>query len=287
MGRRAWAVLIGSALLVAACNQSQLGSAAAPILTSDGYTLAERWSIMLDAIAGSATPGRSTGAETCGGADEVGPYRGLPGCRSGGEAAVVARVIDGDTLRLTDGREIQLIGVDAPEVDDCAGDDATRHSRTRVEGERITLHDEPGVGTDRSGRALAYVRYAGPDTDYDLGYSLVYNGLAVPYPAYAGNDRYTANIAQAADEHPADSGTCEQPPVTTEPSDDSDRDRRPIAPLVDAPRAPDVAPVPASGSTYYPDCAAARAAGAAPLSVGDPGYRPGLDRDGDGHACEN
>jgi hypothetical protein len=38
--------------------------------------------------------------------------------------------------------------------------------------------------------------------------------------------------------------------------------------------------------TYYPDCAAARAAGAAPIHVGEPGYRPELDADGDGTACE-
>jgi hypothetical protein len=38
--------------------------------------------------------------------------------------------------------------------------------------------------------------------------------------------------------------------------------------------------------TYYPNCAAARTAGAAPLRRGDPGYRAGLDRDDDGRACE-
>lgn len=37
---------------------------------------------------------------------------------------------------------------------------------------------------------------------------------------------------------------------------------------------------------YYPNCAAARAAGAAPLYAGEPGYRRKLDRDGDGVACE-
>ena len=37
---------------------------------------------------------------------------------------------------------------------------------------------------------------------------------------------------------------------------------------------------------YYANCAEAKAAGAAPLHRGDPGYRPGLDRDGDGVACE-
>jgi Excalibur calcium-binding domain/Protein of unknown function (DUF1524) len=40
-------------------------------------------------------------------------------------------------------------------------------------------------------------------------------------------------------------------------------------------------------SVYYPDCAAARRASAAPLYAGQPGYRPGLDRDGDGIACES
>lgn len=38
--------------------------------------------------------------------------------------------------------------------------------------------------------------------------------------------------------------------------------------------------------TYFANCAAARAAGAAPLYQGDPGYSRKLDRDGDGVACE-
>lgn len=37
---------------------------------------------------------------------------------------------------------------------------------------------------------------------------------------------------------------------------------------------------------YYSYCADARAAGVVPLYVGEPGYRPELDRDGDGVACE-
>jgi hypothetical protein len=37
----------------------------------------------------------------------------------------------------------------------------------------------------------------------------------------------------------------------------------------------------------YPDCAAARAAGAAPLRVGDPGWNAALDGDGDGVGCES
>jgi hypothetical protein len=37
---------------------------------------------------------------------------------------------------------------------------------------------------------------------------------------------------------------------------------------------------------YYQNCSAARAAGAAPVYAGDPGYARKLDRDGDGVGCE-
>ncbi|GAA1344328.1 excalibur calcium-binding domain-containing protein [Arthrobacter roseus] len=50
-----------------------------------------------------------------------------------------------------------------------------------------------------------------------------------------------------------------------------------------APPAP--APVPAPAA-YYPNCSAVRAAGAAPIYVGQLGYGTHLDRDGDGVACE-
>lgn len=52
------------------------------------------------------------------------------------------------------------------------------------------------------------------------------------------------------------------------------------------PEPPAPVPAPASPSAYYPNCAAARAAGAAPLYEGDSGYSLRLDRDRDGIACE-
>lgn len=39
-------------------------------------------------------------------------------------------------------------------------------------------------------------------------------------------------------------------------------------------------------NVYYPNCAAARAAGAAPVRIGEAGYGRHLDRDGDGVGCE-
>ena len=43
---------------------------------------------------------------------------------------------------------------------------------------------------------------------------------------------------------------------------------------------------PRNHAPYYANCAAAKAAGAAPLRRGQPGYRAAMDRDGDGVACE-
>lgn len=50
---------------------------------------------------------------------------------------------------------------------------------------------------------------------------------------------------------------------------------------------PTTAPKASGGrDVYYPNCAAARAAGAAPVRRGDPGYARHLDRDNDGIGCE-
>ena len=74
-----------------------------------------------------------------------------------------------------------------------------------------------------------------------------------------------------------------QAPATEAPSAEA-----PAAPVSEAPaqQAEPVQQAPAQSSVYYETCADARAAGAAPLHRGEPGYRPGLDKDGDGVACE-
>ena len=66
---------------------------------------------------------------------------------------------------------------------------------------------------------------------------------------------------------------------------DSEWDARPAdtAPLAVETDRPD--PTAVEQSVHYSSCAEARAAGKAPLHVGEPGYSAALDPDGDGVAC--
>lgn len=77
------------------------------------------------------------------------------------------------------------------------------------------------------------------------------------------------------------SPTSVAPPSVTKPEPEPEPPAAPAPPPADS--SPDTS---AGGSAYYRNCAAARAAGAAPLYRGAPGYRSALDRDSDGVACE-
>lgn len=62
---------------------------------------------------------------------------------------------------------------------------------------------------------------------------------------------------------------------------------RQAAPVPAAPAVPAVPAAPAApANVYYANCTAARAAGAAPIYAGTPGYGKHLDRDGDGIGCD-
>lgn len=91
----------------------------------------------------------------------------------------------------------------------------------------------------------------------------------------------TETVTQAAAPAPLfEPPAAEGPPIVEAPPPESELPPQPLAPpIVEAPQE-----IPSSA--YYRNCAAARAAGAAPLYVGDPGYRSGLDGDSDGVACE-
>ena len=68
--------------------------------------------------------------------------------------------------------------------------------------------------------------------------------------------------------------------VTTPPP----TERAPAAPVVLTTRTP---PSQVTARVYWANCTQARDAGVADIPSGSPGYRPGLDRDGDGFGCDS
>lgn len=105
---------------------------------------------------------------------------------TGFEAVEVAEVIDGDTIKLSDGRRLRYIGIDAPETKhpkkgkECYGDLASEKNKSMVLNKIVYLEKDVSE-TDRYGRLLRYVWL---DQNTMLNEQLVLEGyaLAVSYP---------------------------------------------------------------------------------------------------------
>ncbi|TSC76223.1 MAG: micrococcal nuclease [Parcubacteria group bacterium Gr01-1014_31] len=73
-------------------------------------------------------------------------------------SASVARVIDGDTIELKDGRRVRYLGIDAPEFSrkDCFANESKMANERLVLGKTVRL-ERDRTDTDRFGRLLRYV----------------------------------------------------------------------------------------------------------------------------------
>ena len=118
---------------------------------------------------------------------EVTPTNLIPG------ATVVKRVIDGDTIELTDGTTVRYLGMDTPETVDplkpvqCFGKEAKAKNAELVLNQEVKLVADV-ENADRYGRLLRYV-YVG-DTFVNL--ELVKQGYAYSYP-------YPPNVSREAE----------------------------------------------------------------------------------------
>jgi micrococcal nuclease len=86
----------------------------------------------------------------------------------------VTRVIDGDTIDVSDGRRIyrvRICGMDAPESGQEFGEEAATALRKVVGGKTVTV---TGVEIDKYDRLVAYVDYSGQN----LGVAMCAAGLA-------------------------------------------------------------------------------------------------------------
>lgn len=199
-----------------------------------------------------------------------------------------AYAIDGDTLDMG-GERIRLFGIDAPEsMQTCqrkgapwaCGNDAKLLLAGMIEGNTVDC-----VARDRDsyGRTVATCRVG----QRDLAGVLVREGLAVALRSFSQD--YVEAEARAKGFGMALWGSVFQAPAefrAANPALFKAPTPVPAGRMARRAAAPAGAQAMALGRVMFRNCAEARAAGAAPLYRGQPGYRPQMDGDNDGVACE-
>ncbi len=196
-------------------------------------------------------------------------------------AVTLTSVVDGDTIDTSAGK-VRLIGIDTPEVGAWGYDQATAELSAFLATGALTLvavdlRDD----TDRYGRLLRYVQVGGKDAGahmIETGWAIAKYDSRDGYGGHPLQPQYVTVDAQhemPAQPAPAQPAAAPAQPAPVQPAP---------APAQPAPAQP--APAPAPADVYYKNCDAVRAAGAAPIYQGQPGYASHLDRDKDGIGCD-
>ncbi|MGE5702500.1 MAG: thermonuclease family protein [Clostridia bacterium] len=214
-------------------------------------------------------------------------------------SAKVLEVIDGDTIKVDlNGTEtpIRFLLVDTPETKHPQhgelpfGKEASNFTKGLLTGKTVELEQDGIPVPDKDGHMLYYAYVEGKSVQ-EL---LLEKGLARVVNTDHQNAKYMS-LYRAIQEKAQKTGTgiwgvnnyVKEDGYHPEAVKKEVAVKKEAAPTPKpAPKpAPKAAPQPAK-EVYYGSCKEAKAAGAAPLHRGEPGYRAKLDRDNDGVACE-
>jgi micrococcal nuclease len=112
-------------------------------------------------------------------------------------AALVTRVIDGDTIEIEGGSRVRYIGIDTPEMDESYYWEALQVNRDLVEGKKVWLEGDV-EDRDRYGRLLKYVWVDNTMVNAELvrlGYAYSYS-----YPPNVKHQTYLLQMEKEARE---------------------------------------------------------------------------------------
>lgn len=234
------------------------------------------------------------------------------------QKVIVARVIDGDTFELSDGRRVRLIGVNTPESTTRTeeyGKEASNYTKSKLEGKEVYLQKDVSE-TDQYGRLLRIVWLKVPTDDMNeneirskmFNANLVINGYAEPstYPPdvkYAEYFRKFAREAREAErglwaygEYGTTKGDLDPEKTVTNSSTGSSTRQSFSSGRSSANNAEGGSSNSSSGSStnssssggteYFKNCTELRKVYPNGVPAGHPAYQPKLDRDKDNYACE-
>lgn len=115
---------------------------------------------VLGAIAEEPRPSTDRGATNA--ADPTSsPTANVSEPEPAGEVVSVARIVDGDTVELSDGRTVRILGIDTPEIHNgtqCWGPEASRFAEENLAGRNVRLVADPTQdAVDPYDRMLGYL----------------------------------------------------------------------------------------------------------------------------------
>lgn len=205
----------------------------------------------------------------------------------------VAEIVDAGTVKVTgpDGEKIvRILGLTTPpNTNGCFAEETLTWAKNTLADQEVIIRsvsDEAGValasvsmvnGGDYATTALkaGYAKFASRAVEKTIGTALQ---AAEDTARTAGNGLWGPPCFGKIDTPPTSVTPPQQPvapPITRAEPTTKKSTPPPVAAEPDPPK-----------TVSYANCDAVRAAGAAPLYAGQPGYNRKLDRDGDGVACE-
>lgn len=192
-------------------------------------------------------------------------------------AVRVVEVIDGDTLKITGGQSVRLIGIDTPERGQCGYTEAAFVLASLIHDRPVVLVSGARTDTDRYGRLLRYVEVDGVDVNLEM----IRSGRAIArYDSRDGYGRHPReDLYVSTDASTPSTNNCTPAPGGAKSGGGSGGAKSGGAPGGGT----------SSGGTdpRFGTCKAAKAAGYGGYVRGvDPEYEWYRDGDGDGIACE-
>jgi endonuclease YncB( thermonuclease family) len=214
--------------------------------------------------------------------------------------ARILRVVDGDTVDLTNGKKVRLVQIDTPEVyftPECYAEQASESTRRLLPpGTVVRVFPEPATdAVDSYGRLLRYVVRARDALNVNI--RLVAMGAAAPYFYHGNRGRYASRLErlalQARKARVGLWGRC--PSTAPDPEHGVRTGPASGTPVAPSPASPSAPPSPAAGDcnpNYNPclpkvgdlDCGEISASLKPVRVTGSDPYR--LDADGDGYGCD-
>lgn len=110
------------------------------------------------------------------------------------ETAIVARVIDGDTVQLTDEREVRLLGINAPEKQEPYYQESKNRLKALIENRTVSLEKDK-TDKDIHRRSLRYVFV----DDIFINLKMIEEGYATVY-IIPPDEKYSSQLLKAENE---------------------------------------------------------------------------------------